>query len=201
MIGYNSIGDVVKDIVLVGVLISLFIGGRTLFYRFQKARLEAIAQAENRIMAAQLKRVDIPIDLNWTVQSIDGQQVNLSDFKGKVLFVNMWATWCAPCRKEMPSLERLWHRFEKRNDIAFLMVSNESFHVVQKFLKRNSYNFPVYVAERGNAGPFNVNALPTTFIVSKKSRIVAQAEASLQWDSERPINLLESQLNDVHESD
>ena len=71
-------------------------------------------------------------DIEWKLQSLDGVETSFSAFEGKVLFVNLWATWCGPCVTEMPSIQRLYERFP-REEVAFLLVSDEPPDVVGEF--------------------------------------------------------------------
>ncbi len=77
---------------------------------------------ESLYASAGIQRVSPPVEApNFTLSNLEGSEVSLKDFEGKVVFLNFWATWCGPCREEMPSMERLWQRF-KEEDFVILAV-------------------------------------------------------------------------------
>src|ERR1019366_2020407 len=98
--------------------------------------------------------------------------VRLKDWNGKVLFINIWASWCAPCVAEMESVDRLWNRVKDEQDLAFLTISEEDPAVVQEFLKKHPHSFPVYISLAPRPAAVASYHFPTTLVVSKSGRIV-----------------------------
>lgn len=112
---------------------------------------------------------------DFTLTSMDGKTYSLSGLRGKIVFLNFWATWCAPCRKEMPDMETLHRRFEKQG-LVVLAVSDEDRDTVAGFLAKQKYTFPVLLdAGRKANTAFGVDAIPKTFIFNRDGKLVAEA--------------------------
>lgn len=125
-------------------------------------------------------------------RDLDGRTVNLSDFKGKIVFLNFWTTWCAACRDEMPQMEKLYAKF-KNADFAMLAVDlQESAAVVRDFFKYYKLSFTALLDPDAMARSlFAVRSIPTTLILDKEGRIVGAAVGSREWDSKESLALFE----------
>jgi len=128
-----------------------------------------------------LTAVHVPATYNWLLQSPEGQYGKMTQYKGRVTVLNIWATWCAPCRAEMPSLQRLYERVRQQG-IAVLCVSNEKPEQVKQFLKDKSFQFPLYSHTAPLPPIFASTALPTTYVLSEDGYIVAMHEGAANWD-------------------
>ena len=119
-------------------------------------------------------------------QALGGGAVSLNDFRGQVVLVNFWATWCAPCVKEMPSLERL-HLALAGEGFAVLAVSQDrgGSSVVTPFLDRlKLQELPVFLDSKGKlARAFALKGLPTSFVIDREGRVVAGLVGPAEWDS------------------
>ncbi len=137
---------------------------------------------------------DIPI-IDFTLIDQYGNEHTLSDYKGKVVFLNFWATWCPPCRKEMPDIQSLYNEYnQNQDDVIFLGVSNPrnenniNTREVDKdgiisFLKENELDFPVVFDESGEIfSLYGISSLPTTFLINKDGNIVGYAPGMLTKD-------------------
>ena len=104
---------------------------------------------------------------NFTLKDLNGKDVSLSDYKGKIVLINFWATWCRYCDIEMPDLEKL----NKENDDIVVLAVNvrESKDIVEKYIKDGKYTFPVALDESGDVSiKYLVSAFPTTYFVDKE---------------------------------
>ncbi len=123
-------------------------------------------------------------DISFT--DLDGKTIQLKDQRGKVVFIDFWATWCGPCRMEMPHIEKLFQEFKGNDKIAFFGASNEEKGTVTGFLKKNEYNFPIVLVQAEDArGKFNVTSIPAGFVIDAEGIIRAhmigtQSEAQLR---------------------
>ena len=128
---------------------------------------------------------------DFTLETIEGKQVSLSDYKGKIVFLNFWATWCPPCRSEMPSMEKLYQKFKDKDFIMLAVNLQEKSEQVSKFMKDNKLNFPALI-DKGEVGSkYSVSSIPTTFFVDKHGRMIGHAVGSRDWGSEETFKLIE----------
>lgn len=119
-------------------------------------------------------------DYDWTLGTLDGDTLRLDRFHDRVLFINVWATWCPPCVGELASIERL--RGSLDADVEFLLVSPEDAAPVRRFLRRYGYALPVYLEREEMPAAFGLRALPTTFVVDRAGRIVLKHRGAAEWD-------------------
>jgi peroxiredoxin len=120
---------------------------------------------------------------DFSLRDSDGAEHRLSDYRGRVVIVNFWATWCPPCREEMPSMQRAWPAFQEK-DIAMLAINvGEDADTVFEFTAYYPVEFPLLLDEDSaviKAWP--VRGLPTTFVVDPQGRIVFRAIGARKWD-------------------
>lgn len=137
----------------------------------------------NRVKAAK----------NFTVPTPDGKSLRLADYKGKVVFLNFWATWCPPCKEEMPSMERLYQRFKDQGFVVLaISIDAEGAQVVTPFVKEHKLTYPIGLDPKMElALKYEVRGLPTSFLVNKKGNLAALAVGPRQWDSEAAHALIE----------
>ena len=123
---------------------------------------------------------------DFTVYDKDGNEVKLSDFFGKPIVLNFWASWCGPCKSEMPDFEEAYQKYG--DSIEFMMVnltdgSRETTETAQEFIEEQGYTFPVYFdADQEAAYTYSVYSIPTTYFVDENGNGLAQASGAL--DSE-----------------
>ena len=127
---------------------------------------------------------------NFTLKNLDGKEISLNQFRGKHVLINFWATWCGPCKIEMPSLEALYERFKDRN-FVLLAISNDMFgaNIVKPFVKAHKINFPVLLDQRLKvSNAFGVVSLPTTFMIDPQGKIIGALFGAEDWAT--PSNIL-----------
>ena len=128
------------------------------------------------------------------VKDLSGSEVRLSDYRGKVLLVNFWATWCAPCVAEMPSLERLQRHFAKE-DFRILAISldRNAAEKVPPFLERLGLeDLEILIDPRGRLSrEMVVSGLPTTFLLDRDGRVLGGLQGPAEWDGEDALALVE----------
>ena len=137
-----------------------------------------------------------PVDFN--LLDLTGKRVMLSDFKGKIVFLNFWTTWCPPCREEMTSMQKLYTRFTDK-DFAMLAVSmNEPASVVKKFFTDYNLTFTSLLDSEGEIGArFGVRAIPTTYIIDRDGAIIGKAFGPRKWYGQKAIALFEHLINNT----
>lgn len=124
-----------------------------------------------------------PVDYNWTLQDLDGNDVKFDRYRGKTLFLNIWATWCPPCVAEMPSIARLAATEELKGKVEFVCVAtDETINAVRSFLRGKDW--PMTILHAAALPPvFLTNGIPATFLVAPDGRVAYMREGSAEWDS------------------
>ncbi|CAB1059348.1 hypothetical protein D1BOALGB6SA_4110 [Olavius sp. associated proteobacterium Delta 1] len=152
------------------------------------------AKPENRSLDQLLVDMGVEIFSSRTsqvevrLQDLNGADVNISDFRGKIVFLNFWATWCPTCVVEMPSMEKL-HRKLKDKDFAMVSISiQDSAAEVKRFFKHNKLTFTALLDSSGKTVPgFGIRAIPTTLLLDKTGRIIGRVMGPREWDSRESI--------------
>lgn len=141
------------------------------------------------------KEKDVIPAYNFTLKDQYGNQHTLSDYKGKVVFLNFWATWCPPCKKEMPDIEELYKQYNlNKDEVVFLGIANPSSddypnnqdmrkEEIISFLEDGEYTFPTVFDETGKVFyNYNISAFPTTFMIDKEGNIVGYVPGMMTKD-------------------
>jgi len=121
----------------------------------------------------------------------EGNTIDLGDLKGKVIFLNFWATWCPPCQAEMPSVNQLYEQFKNNKDVVFLFVDADGdFAKAKKFMDRKKYNLPVYSI--GSSVPEEIfkGSLPTTIVFDKEGRISYKGEGAANYADQKFLDFM-----------
>ncbi len=128
---------------------------------------------------------------------LKGDVWSLSKLKGKVVFVNFWATWCPPCREEMPSMQRLYTKLPKDKFEMIALFNNDKKPAVRDFVSQLGLTFPILSDEFNFAGTKDrLTGLPETVIIDKKGVIREKFIGSAEWDSPENINMLMKYINE-----
>jgi thiol-disulfide isomerase/thioredoxin len=139
-----------------------------------------------------LKVSDVKVPVEIQLKDVNGNDIRLSDFRGKIVFLNFWTTWCPTCRIEMPSMQKLHQKFQGQ-DFAMVTINlQESASQVMEFFKKYNLTFIALLDSTGEVGVrFRINAIPTTFILDKKGQIIGKVVGPREWDSKKSFALFE----------
>ncbi|MDB4470850.1 TlpA family protein disulfide reductase [Deltaproteobacteria bacterium] len=134
---------------------------------------------------------------DFTLTDMQGQKVSLADMRGKVVILNFWATWCPPCREEMPSMEMLYRKY-KDQGLVILAVNTEKdgANLVKNFLQKTPYTFPILLdtaAEVQNR--YNVYRFPETYVLDRNGNVAERVTGAIDWTSEQTVKLMKTLLN------
>ena len=173
---------------LITILI-LVVGGYLLIWWFSSQKIPG----GEKILEGSLEAPPFPsavlADYDWTVKSLDGQDFKMADAKGKVVFLNFWATWCPPCVAEMPSIQKL-HEKLKDEGVVFLCISNEETSKVSRFVREKGFAFPIYTMQGSPPAVFKSRGIPATFILSPGGKIAFKHVGGAKWDDEKSIDFI-----------
>lgn len=124
-----------------------------------------------------------PYPHDLVLRTSDGRQINLRELRGKVVFVNLWASWCPPCVAEMPGIEALYQKTDKTK-VAFVMISlDENPAKAQALLRRRAYTFPVYFPAGPLPAPFDSPSIPSTVILAPDGQVASRHDGMADYDT------------------
>ena len=120
---------------------------------------------------------------DFTFPGLDGKMVSLSDYKGKVVLLNIWATWCPPCVEEMPSMERLYQKFKGQNfEILAVSIDEPGLKAVAPFMKKSNLTFPALIDSEGAIkAVYGITGIPESFIIDKQGNLIKKIIGPVDW--------------------
>ncbi len=156
---------------------------------------DVAAITQQAALSTGLMNVSIPaegdnlddFDFGFMLKDSLGNRFNADQFKGKVIFLNLWATWCGPCRAEMPAIHKLFNKV-KDERIVFIMLSIDKDQGAQKvkaYVSKNKYTFPVYMPSGYLTNQLNVPSIPTTFVISKEGKIMMKEVGTKNYNTDK----------------
>lgn len=127
-----------------------------------------------------------------SLTDLNGKKVGLKPLAGRIILMNFWATWCSPCKEEMPSLQVLYQQFKEKNFVLLaISVDYEGLKPVKEFIDKHHYTFPVLLDPKCETlDLFEIKGIPTTFLIDKKGRMVGKAIGPRDWKSPEVISLI-----------
>ncbi|MCJ7457759.1 MAG: TlpA family protein disulfide reductase [candidate division Zixibacteria bacterium] len=133
---------------------------------------------------------------DFTLKDLKGMELNLKEFRGKVVLLNFWATWCSPCRIEIPSMVELYKRYKDKGlEIIGVNLDKLGRSGVEQFSKEYNISFPVLLDPAGKVGTnYGIVALPTTFILDREGKILERVTGGLDWTTEENLKKFETLL-------
>ncbi|WP_456375856.1 TlpA family protein disulfide reductase, partial [Thiolapillus sp.] len=127
---------------------------------------------------------DRPAVPDFNLKDVDGNNYRFSDLKGKVVIVNFWATWCPPCRAEMPSMQRAWEQLREEGILMLAIDVGEDEDAIFEFTASYPVEFPILLdTESSVSESWEVKGLPTTFVIDQWGRKVYRAVGGREWDA------------------
>ena len=148
---------------------------------------KAFSAAGLRLLASKVSPRD------FSLPTLTGETSGPSQLKGKVVFLNFWATWCGPCRAEMPSMETLYARYREKGLEILAVNSGESRQEVLAFMNEYGFSFPALLDEDGKvSSSYGIQAIPTSYLIDSEGMIVARLVGSINWDTPEIFAAIES---------
>src|SRR5690554_4769814 len=129
----------------------------------------------------------------WSLEKNNRDRENLSEYKGEVVLVNFWATWCPPCVAEMPSMQELYMDYGEK--VRFMFVTDDAPEKVINFLKKRNLDLPVYYSRSQQPKVLSSKLLPSTYIINKEGKIVVAETGAADWNSLKTRKLLDTLLH------
>jgi len=127
---------------------------------------------------------------SFSIQDVGGNIINLENFKGKKLFVNLWASWCPPCKREMPSIEKLYRSLDTAK-VKFLLVSlDDQFEMAKKYVSSQKLKLPIYYPAERLPLLFQVQGIPATFIFDETGQLIKRVDGGENYDTKEYKSML-----------
>ncbi|MEJ7647317.1 MAG: TlpA disulfide reductase family protein [Chryseolinea sp.] len=160
--------------------------------------LTGSALMQTGVLDAKINKPAVARRFNYDfkIRDVHGAIINVDSFKNKIIFLNIWATWCGPCRMEMPSIQSLYNRMDTAK-VAFIMLSVDSqqdFEKVQRYISDKGFTFPVYVPAGALPNLLQVKSIPTTFVIAPDGKVVSSESGATNYDTPEFKQFLESLL-------
>ncbi len=145
-------------------------------------------------MGFQTPTADLPA-VDFSLKDLFGKDKNLSSYAGKVVFLNFWATWCGPCRAEIPSMEELYLELRNEGFVIVAVNSQETGEQVAGFVENIGMSFPVLLDTGGRVGAaYGIRAIPTTYIIDPQGYILGRMVGTRDWYTPEIISLVQDLL-------
>lgn len=160
---------------------------------FTGLHTEVAAFAQRMVLATGIANPDTdPIEykekaaFDFTLTAMDGSRLDFETVKGKVVFINMWATWCAPCVGEMPTIQALYDTYKDKPDMVFALISfDKDPKKAKKFIQKKGYTLPVYFPNETQIPKvYESKGIPTTFVIDKEGYIAYKKVGIANYESE-----------------
>ena len=159
----------------------------------------AFASGQNKINYKIIPNLDAmkgQATPDFTVATADGKKLSLKDFRGKIVFLNFWASWCEPCREEMPEMEKLYQEFKANNFVVVAIAVKDRKQDTLNFVKELKVTFPIGLDPEGNAGAlYGAWGLPTTYLIGPKGEGLARAWGPADWHGANARKLIQDLID------
>ncbi|MFV0606631.1 MAG: TlpA family protein disulfide reductase [Niabella sp.] len=160
---------------IITTILILFAAGMLLFPNFKAVVLQGLMKVG--LFQPSVNKVDNNVNTkrNWDISfaNSSGLIVDSSSIKGKVVFINIWATWCPPCIAEMPSVNKLYNQYKSNPNISFLLIdADNNFLKSEEFMQQKGYSLPVHISNKAIPKDWFNSTLPTTIVLNKKGNMV-----------------------------
>jgi thiol-disulfide isomerase/thioredoxin len=153
------------------------------------------SRGTNRLRPPELQTLSVPRPANyqWQLTDVDGKSVKLSDFEGRPILLNIWATWCPPCRDEMPSFAKLAEdpRIKKKGVVVLCVSTDEDPAELKAYLKDKPWKMTILRASTPPPPAFQTEFIPATFLIAPDGQIVSSQIGPALWDDPSVVNFLE----------
>lgn len=151
------------------------------------------------LMQVGLFKPNVQTEKSTTTPSLDlkfkdqkGNIVTLNELKGKVVFLNFWATWCPPCLAEMPSINKLYEQYKTNNEVVFILLDADSnFEKANGYMKARKYAMPVYQMASSVPKQIFAGSLPTTIVFDKQGRLSFKHEGVANYSSKKFVEFID----------
>ena len=176
--------DIIELSIIIAVFAIIYFTGSQaeVFGKVQQAVLYTGIMNANELDESSQK----PANCDFKLFDVDGNILDAKDLKGKNIFINIWATWCAPCVAEMPSINKLYADVKDNPNAVFLMISEDrDFKKAIQWVKKKDFDFPIYRLATALPEEYETNVVPTTIVISAEGEIVVKKTGMANYNTRR----------------
>ena len=186
---FKKYGKVVRYTVKLGGILMILIGGFMVIETLDFGKESVVEESEPKEDVEELT-------VDFTLKDQYGNEHTLSEYRGKTVFLNFWATWCPPCRNEMPDIQKIYEEYQVKEDDSVIILGIAAPNLgregtedeIADFLKENGYTYPVLMDETGEIfSKFGIRSYPTTFMIDKQGFVFGYVEGQLTEEMMRGI--------------
>jgi thiol-disulfide isomerase/thioredoxin len=176
-----------KELKSWGILLSIFA-----FLYFTGLITPIMGGLQSLLLATGINKPKIDLvnketeDFDYSGSFVDteGRTIRLEDYRGKTIFINLWATWCPPCRAEMPHISSLYQKVRDTENLKFIMIAlDKDFEKSKKYITNKNFDFPVVHAAYGLNSALQSQSIPTTLVVNPEGKIIFYQEGMSNFDT------------------
>lgn len=155
--------------------------------------VQAAAPLENVFVVPEVARHSAS---HFEIEKLDGGKAGLADYKGKLVLLNFWATWCIPCREEMPGMEALWQKYKEQGFVVLAVSVDEGAKSrIETFSKLLNLSFPILLDPESEVSDlYKVSNMPTSFLIDGDGKIISRVVGTEDWSSPAAVELVERLL-------
>ena len=180
------------NILFAGFILLLVFNPRTKSWLLQQ--LVSVGLFKPEIKKEGVKEISAA-DTNFSFTDAAGKTTSTAELKGKVVFINFWASWCPPCQAEMPSLEALYKKLKEDDRFVFLFINeDEDKTKAIKYLEKNNYTMPLYSSTGNVPAEIYSGSLPTTIVLNKEGKVVLKKDGMAGYNTDAFIQQLKELL-------
>jgi len=167
----------IQNIVFIVLIALLLFSPLGTFVKVQLNRL--IAFSPKTIAVTDQKMLS---NYHWQLKDATGKTVSLDAYKGKIVFINFWATWCPPCIAEMPSIQKLYANYQDK--MVFLFVTTDSFEKANAFMIKENLTLPVYQSVTNPPLEMESSTIPATYLIDQSGNVIVAKIGTANWNSD-----------------
>ncbi len=177
-----------RDLIELGVILAIF---ATIYLTGSQAEVFGKVQQAvliTGVMNAGTLDDEDQVDASYDLKLIDseGQTLDLEELKGKAIFMNIWATWCAPCVAEMPNINKLYGNVGSNENIVFLMISEDkTMDRAKNWIDKKGFDFPIYKLASPLPEVYETGVVPSTFVISPEGKVVVKKTGMANYNAKR----------------
>ena len=175
------------------IFIVIFIGAILFFFEHFLEAPISITDVQPEEIFNQKKSSVGYLAPDFSLRNLQGNYENLNNYRGQVIVLNFWATWCVPCRVEMPSFEKLYRRYRSEGVIVLAVTLDKNAgQKIKSFVHKYGISFPVLLDEKGEAEQLYPSmTIPFTYVIDREGRVVARVDGAKNWESDETFEAIE----------